>query len=106
MSPTNRLYHFHQQYIANTDYRARVFDNAFYVGSISLDLAQKLKLSASIVIINSRSLKHLYDKRTAHVYDFLLQHLHEIINQPDMILESVHTKHGFAFAKHYGDNTY
>lgn len=99
MSPTDRLYYFHQKYTANTNYKAQVFDNAFYVGSISPDLAQKLKLSASIVIINSRSLKHLYDKRTAHVYDFLLQHLHEIINQPDIILESVHTKHGFALAK-------
>jgi hypothetical protein len=50
--------------------------------------------------VNTRAIKHAYDKRPAQEYDFLIQHLHQVIKYPDKIYKNKRGKRGsYCFIK-------
>ena len=52
------------------------------------------------VYISSRVLKHVYDKRPAEEYDFLIENLHLIVKYPDNVYKNKNGKRGnFCFTK-------
>lgn len=67
---------------------------------VSKDERLKVFLNTFRVYIKTRVLKHVYDKRIAQEYDFLINHLHKIIRYPDKIYENKNSKRGdFCFFK-------
>lgn len=106
MSLANRLAYFHQQYIANTAYKAVVSDNAFYVARLTTNQVNMLGASSAIVLISTRTLKHMYDKRTAREYDLIINQLYAIIQIPDMIVTNPEHHGAFGFVKKINDKNY
>lgn len=50
--------------------------------------------------INTKSLKHIYDKKTAEEFDFIIANLHTMIKYPDYIYRNKNPKRGdFCFVK-------
>jgi hypothetical protein len=59
-----------------------------------------LRLISNRVYINTRTLKHIYDKRTAEEFDFLIDTVHLIISQPDSIYKNKNGARGeYCFVK-------
>ncbi|MFZ2226112.1 MAG: hypothetical protein WA064_01180 [Candidatus Moraniibacteriota bacterium] len=59
------------------------------------------------VYITSRCVKHLFDKRPAEEFLFIIDHLHEIVKCPDKIYENAEGKRGnFCFTKKMGNEEY
>lgn len=86
MLTRNRLPYFHQQYIAHTGYKAPVSDNAFYVTRLTAYQIQAFEAASDVVLISTRALKHMYDKRTAREYDLIITNLNIIMREPDVIV--------------------
>ncbi len=106
MSPTNRLYYFHQHYIANTAHKAAVTDNAFYVTQFTPNQMHVLGAHSEIILISTRALKHMYDKRTAREYDLIIKQLHTIMQTPDMIVTNPEHHGSFGFVKKIENKNY
>ena len=52
------------------------------------------------VYINSKALKHVYDKRPAEEFDFIVDNIHTVIKYPDLIYKNKNPKRGdFCFIK-------
>lgn len=52
------------------------------------------------VYVNTRAIKHLYDKKPAEEYDFAINNTHKIIKYPDRVYMNKDTKKGnFLFVK-------
>lgn len=59
---------------------------------------------AKSVYITSRCIKHLYDKKPAEEFDFIISNLHEIVKYPDKIYKNSPGKRGdFCFVKRIGN---
>ena len=59
------------------------------------------------VYATSRFLKHLYDKKPAEEFDFLLDHLHQIMKYPTRIYRNKPGKRGdWCLAKSLGNEDY
>lgn len=106
MSPANRLYYFHQLYIANTAHKAAVADNAFYVTRLTSIQMYTLKANSKVILISTRALKHMYDKRTAREYDLIIGQLYAIIQTPDMIVANPEHHGSFGFVKMIENKNY
>lgn len=61
----------------------------------------------SNVYIGTRVLKHLYDKRPAEEFDFILKNLHKIVMYPDDIYTNKGNKRGsYCFVKNMKESQY
>ncbi len=59
------------------------------------------------VFISSRIIKHLYDKKPAEEFHFVLEYLHEIVRYPDRIYKNKNSKRGdFCFVKKIKEQDY
>lgn len=61
----------------------------------------------SNIYLNTRVLKHIYDKKPAEEYDFIVCHLRKIIKYPDCVYKNKDPKRGdYVFTKRIGDGNY
>lgn len=85
------LYHKH---IKNTPPKAIVIYETVYVCRLTSTVLKVVKFSDSKVHLNSKVLKHLYDKKPAEEFDSIVCHLHKIVKYPDRIYKNKTSKSG------------
>ena len=93
----NNLTKFFNKYIKGTPYKATVEYNKTLICSID-DIS---------VYISTLSLKHLFDKKPAEEFHFILDYLHLIVEWPDKIYENKSDKRGnLCFVKEIKNSEY
>lgn len=89
----------HENYIVGTQEKAAVVFKAVFLCHLTNTVLKEIKTIGK-VYTNSRILKHLYDKKTAEEYHFLLGNIHKIVKYPDRIYKNKNPKRGdFCFLK-------
>lgn len=103
------LYNFFEKHIKDTAEKAAVEDRKFLLCKLTLAVAEGLKIEKFFrnVHISSRCLKHLFDKKPAEEFLFIVKHLREIAKYPDKIYLNREGKRGeICFVKKIGDFGY
>jgi len=103
------LKEFFKKYIANTPEKAVIVERKMFLGYLTKAVMEGLEIENSTknVFITSRCLKHLFDKKPAEEFLFLLDHLHEIVKFPDRIYKNLAGKRGdFCFVKKIKNEEY
>lgn len=96
-----------KQYIKGTEKKAPVVQVTVLVCNFTNIVKEVLSLPTIRVYATTKSLKHMYDKRTAQEFDFLLENLPKIIKQPTKIYENKDGKTGgYCFSREFSDNVY
>lgn len=95
------------KYIRGTENGAIVQDVQVLLCNLTNTVAKGIHSKCSKVYIGSRVLKHVYDKRPAEEFDFLVEHVHHITKYPDSIYRNKNKKKGdFIFVKKLKNKTY
>ena len=84
----------HREYIRGIEKKAIVVDKRVLLCHITYAVRRGISLSSNNAYINTRVLKHLYDKRPAEEYDFIIHNLHKILRYPDCIYKNRQEKRG------------
>jgi hypothetical protein len=59
------------------------------------------------VLINTRVIKHLYDRKPAEEFDFVTTHLSELLVKPDQVFANKSSKRGdYVFVRKIGSSNY
>lgn len=78
----------HKKYIKNTAPKQIVFVTYLQVCNITKKVLNDLKFTSNKVYLTTIMLKHMYDKRVAEEFDYLLYNLYKIIKYPDNIYKN------------------
>jgi len=89
----HKLFNIHKQHIFLTPKESSCVRKRIFLTTFKLPL-DFLKIKTKRVYISTFGLKHLYDKRTAREYEYLLQYLSQIIISPDAIYKNSSNRHG------------
>lgn len=103
------LQEFFRKYVEGTPYKAAVAERKMFLCFLTKAVQEGLGIADSIrgVYVTSRALKHLFDKKPAEEFMFLLNNLHKIVKYPDKIYQNKSGKRGeFCFTKRIGDSEY
>lgn len=103
------LKNFFERYIQGTPEKAIVLDRKIFLCHLTNEVSNVLEIDgrAGGVYITSRCLKHLFDKKPAEEFMFLLDHLHEVAKYPDMIFCNKDGKRGgYCLVKKIGSAEY
>ncbi len=84
----------YEKYIKGTIKGAIVPDVTVVICHLTKVVISELNPVSAKVYINTRALKHMYDKRPAEEFDFLLDNLFSIAKYPDHILANKSGKRG------------
>ena len=84
----------HKKYIKGTEKKAIVQVIQALLCQLTHTVMKDLKFPCNKVYVNTRSLKHTYDKRSAEEYDFLVVNLGIIVKFPDAIYKNKDGKRG------------
>ncbi len=98
-----------KKHIRNTPEKSIVIDRKIFLCNLTNAVSKGIKVDDSIksVYITSRCIKHLYDKKPAEEFDFILNHISEIAKYPDKIYKNKVSKRGeFCFIKRMGNEEY
>lgn len=71
-----------ERYIKNTPRKGYVKDLRVKLCDLSHKLKPKLKLKDTRVYVTTKSLKHMYDARSAQEFDFIIQNIELAIKHP------------------------
>lgn len=92
------LRNLHHNYIANTSLKAIVYLAEVHLCSLTKLITKIINTSSDAnkvkIYVNTKILKHLYDKKPAEEYDFILNHAIEIVKYPDKIFQNNSSKKG------------
>ena len=78
-----------------------------YVCRLTYAVFKILGFKDSKVHINTKVLKHLYDKKPAEEFDFIVRYLHKIIKYPDCVYKNKTSKRGdYCLVKKIEDFSY
>jgi len=100
MKESGNLSDFHEKYIKGTIKASVVEDKVLYLIDLATEIIDVGLFRSAYMYITTRSLKHMYDKRTAEEYDYLLINIPEIIRSPDVIYSNGPDKRAnFCFVK-------
>lgn len=92
----------HNRYVKDSLKKSVVLLAQTHLCDLAIMITEHLNIGASRVYLNTRVLKHLYDKRPAEEYDFMIKNLTDIIKFPHKIYENKNAKRGsFLFVKQY-----
>ena len=83
-----------QKHITNTKHRAIVVLETIYICRLTAVVIKATGFSDSKVHINTKVLKHLYDRKPAEEFFCLINHLHEILKSPEFIYKNKTSKSG------------
>ncbi len=96
-----------KKYIRGTEKKAIVQFVAIFLCHLKNDLVKGAVLPCRKVYINTRVLKHAYDKRTAEEFDFLISNLNDIVKYPDLVYKNKNGKRGeFCLVREMKDKKY
>jgi hypothetical protein len=85
---------FFKRHIEHTEKDSLVVEETLAVCNLSRKVVTFLDALSPKVYITTRALKHLYDKRPAQEFDFILHNMHVIIKFPDDIFRNKTGKRG------------
>jgi hypothetical protein len=91
-----------EEYVNGTPEKAVVIDKRISLCNLTYAVMRGINIEPENknVFICSRVVKHLYDKKPAEEFNFLLEFLHKIVRYPDKIYKNQDSKRGeFCFAK-------
>jgi len=90
----------HKRYIKNTEKGALVKEVRALLCHLGKWVRNILRVTEYKIYIKTRVLKHLYDRRNAQEYDFILENLMTIVKSPDKLYLNKSEKRGeFVFYK-------
>ena len=99
MSVTSAL---HASHIHGTERKAIVQSVQILLCQLTAAVSKGIGLTCKRVYINTRVMKHVYDKRPAQEYDFLVENLGTIVKYPDRVYKNKDGKRGeYVFVKFY-----
>jgi hypothetical protein len=81
-------------YVRYTPYEAIVYGAKAKIGRLSKDAMAILQCKNSEIYVTTRCLKHIYDKRPAEEFDFIMAHLQDILERPHAIYLNKDRKRG------------
>jgi hypothetical protein len=84
----------HKKHIKGTPKKTIVADITIVLCNLTYAVSRGCSFKTAKVYVTSKCLKHLYDKRPAEEYDFVLNNLTKIIKFPDHIYENPTGKRG------------
>lgn len=88
------LLNLHKKYIKGTGSKIAVENKTILLCHLTKAVINGISLNSGEVYITTRALKHLYDKKPAEEYDFIIRHLHAITKYPTLIYENKDSKRG------------
>ncbi|MEK7172365.1 MAG: hypothetical protein AAB723_01755 [Patescibacteria group bacterium] len=100
---------FFERYIKGTPYKAIVIDRKVYLCHLTNAVCNGIEIAnnAGKVYVTSRALKHLFDKKPAEEFFFLIDNLYKIVKYPDKIYQNKTSKRGeYCLVKRVGDSNY
>ena len=104
----NILKDFFNKYVENTTEKAVVAYKKMSLCLLTVAVSRGVNINcARHVYVTTRALKHLYDKKPAEEFLFIISHLREIVRYPDKIYRNLKEKRGeFCFVKRIGNSEY
>ncbi|MBU1200105.1 hypothetical protein KJ953_01050 [Patescibacteria group bacterium] len=97
----------HEQFIEGSAKEAIVQDKTVYLCYLTNIVRKEIRTKVSKVYVTTRMLKHIYDKRPAEEYEYLINNLHTIVKYPDSIYCNLNSKRGdYCMVKKIGSYTY
>lgn len=95
------------KHIKDTPPKSIVHDETVFLCQMTKVVMRQLKLEDGSIYINTKILKHLYDKKPAEEFDFIINNLHTIAKYPDCIYKNKGGKRGeICFTKKLKDKNY
>lgn len=88
------LVQLHKKYIRGTIPKIEVVEKTVTVCNITMAVFKTGYFKSRKVHINTKIMKHLYDKRPAEEYDFIIRNLHVIVKYPDSMYKNKPGKRG------------
>jgi len=87
---------FFEKHIKGTPYKAIVIDYKIFLCKLTNAVCSGVGIEDSNwkVYITSRALKHLFDKKPAEEFFFLIDNLRKIVKYPDKVYENKTSKRG------------
>lgn len=90
----------HRRFIEGTPKGALVPITTTFLCNIIPQIQKVVGFSDTKVNINTKVIKHLYDKRTPEDYELIIKYLHSVIMYPNVVYEDKEGKRGdFCFIK-------
>lgn len=100
---------FFKKYIKGTAEKAIVADRKMFLCCLTRAVMKGIGINYSIknVYVSSRCVKHLFDRKPAEEFLFIINHLHEVVKYPDKIYKNKTGKRGeFCLIKKIGNEEY
>ncbi len=83
-----RLSQLHDEYIKGTEPKALVSVQTIHLCTLTKIVKKGINASNYKVYFSTRCLKHLYDKKVAEEYDFIVKNSHTAIKYPDSVYKN------------------
>lgn len=103
------LQEFFKKYIKDSPEKAVVANRRMLLCHLTKAVIEGINIDNSVknVYVTSRCVKHLFDKKPAEEFFFILDYLHKIVKYPDRIYKNRNGKRGnFCFVKKVGNEKY
>lgn len=98
---------FFKKYIRGTIQKQTVLEETILVTELTRTVMRACGLNTTHVYINTRIIKHLYDRKPAEEFDFIIRNIGIIVKFPDLIYKNKSGKRGeFCFVKDINDLRY
>ncbi|KPJ55884.1 hypothetical protein AMJ49_06155, partial [Parcubacteria bacterium DG_74_2] len=100
---------FFEKYIKGTAYKSAVVNSKIFLCHLTnaVCLGIGINKESKKVYITSRAVKHLFDKKLAEEFLFLIDNLHKVVKYPDKIYRNRPGKRGeYCLVKRIGDANY
>lgn len=88
---------FFKKYIENTAEKTEVADHKICLCGLTKAVMEGINIDHPIkknVYITTKCLKHLFDKKPAEEFFFIVNHLHKVVKYPDKIYKNKNGKRG------------
>ncbi len=96
-----------EKYVKGTRSEAVITDKTVFFCHLTNEVSKVLDVAESSVYARTIPLKHMYDKRPAEEFDFIVDHIHKVVKYPDDIYKNKSPKRGtFCFVKSIQDEKY
>lgn len=90
----------YKKHVRGTPKKAIVQFVQIFICHFTIAVVKGIDASCNKVYLNTRVIKHIYDKRTAEEFDFWVANLHIILKYPDKIYKNKDGKRGaYCFVK-------
>ncbi len=97
----------HKKYVRGTEKRAIVQVVQAFLCNLTVSVASGIFCPCNKVYISTRVIKHVYDKRPAEEFDFLMSNGYLIVKYPDSVYMNKNNKRGsYLFVKKIESSKY